>query len=62
MYRGGAAKAMKLLYTPTLFQGVIYMICLICGQPVKQVSSATPELAMFQHLLWIHGILVKESL
>lgn len=33
------------------------MTCRICGKEVKQVSSATPELALFQHLLWIHGVL-----
>jgi hypothetical protein len=32
------------------------MTCRICGTVVKQVSSATPELAMFQHFLWIHGV------
>jgi hypothetical protein len=36
---------------------VSIVTCYICGTVVKQVSSATPELAMFQHLLWIHGML-----
>lgn len=37
------------------------MTCVICGQEIRQVASATLELAMFQHLLWIHGIIEKEN-
>jgi hypothetical protein len=33
------------------------MSCRICGKEIPQVSSATLELALFQHLLWIHGVL-----
>ena len=36
-------------------------ICRICGEEALQVASATPELAMFQHLLWIHGIRGSEE-
>lgn len=35
------------------------MTCPVCGIEVRQVSSATPELAMFQHLLWIHNVVMK---
>lgn len=37
------------------------MICRVCGKLIKQVASATPEIAMFQHLLWIHNILDKDK-
>ena len=31
------------------------MVCPLCQVVIRQVSSATPELAMSQHLLWIHS-------
>ena len=37
------------------------MTCPVCQAEVRQVASATPELAMFQHLLWMHGVVVKEG-
>ena len=30
-------------------------VCAVCGQAVPQVASATPELAMWQHMNWIHN-------
>lgn len=37
------------------------MVCRVCGKTIVQVSSATSELAMFQHLLWIHDMLDKKE-
>lgn len=36
-------------------------VCKFCGKEIKQVASATLELAVFQHYLWIHSVLEKDA-
>lgn len=40
--------------------GCTFVVCKFCGKAIKQVASATLELAVFQHYLWIHGVIEKE--
>jgi hypothetical protein len=41
---------------PRIISDPLQTICSICKEVIEQVSSATPELAMFQHALWRHNV------
>jgi hypothetical protein len=35
-----------------------HISCLICKDGIKWMSSATLEVALFQHMLWMHEVLI----